>query len=166
MGIRLSRKHGVNPHLTTCPRCGKDGDTIILSGWSHKYECGQCHQIHIGIPDRRECQKCGGNNLIDQGEPPPEEKFNALCSACEKEIQNIRNEIAAGGVPFQCSACHCEGVIRGTTEFATSWKAEHGKAGVDFAGINCPMCEKGVKREIHLADSDKHDGVSGETPVS
>jgi NMD protein affecting ribosome stability and mRNA decay len=141
-GIRISKENGLGPHLTFCPRCGKDSDGIILTGAAHQYECPWCHQMHIGAPDHKVCQKCGKafskREWVDHGELPVSEKLPLMCKACEEDLKTLNAEVKKGGVPFRCKTCHTEGVIKAETEFAKAWRAEHGKVGIEYE--QCPMC--------------------------
>lgn len=141
-GIILSQKHGVNPHLTYCPKCGGDSRELILTGAASMYECS-CGQKHIGRPEGGKCVKCSSYDLTNKGEIPPETKLPGdLCEACEKEQAEFKAEIDRGGIPFRCKDCGATGVIKAEHELAKKVRAEHGLAGLEFTKEDCPRCRK------------------------
>jgi hypothetical protein len=147
----LSQKHGVNPHLTICPRCGQDGDEIVLTGSHHKYKCDSCGQLHVGRPDGGRCANAnchantsGSRTLVDLGEMDPYERMQGTqpCRKCEEELKTFRAEIDRGGIPCRCKDCRMEGVIKAEHELAKKVRAMHdGKvAGLEFTKTDCPQC--------------------------
>lgn len=149
--IPLSKKHGVNPHLTVCPRCGRDADELILTGAHHKYRCDSCGMLHVGRPQDGHCQnpECHANTsglhtLVDEGELDPSEKLRATqpCATCREELEKFKAVIDAGGVPFRCKDCKVQGVLQAESELAKAVRAKHGgqTVGVEFDKTTCPKC--------------------------
>jgi Zn finger protein HypA/HybF involved in hydrogenase expression len=146
--IRLSKKHGVNPHLTICPRCGGDSNELILTGAAHKFECSWCHQIMLGLPKDGRCPKCErsfrGFPPISHGEMKPDEKMLATqpCDKCKEEIASFTLEISRGGIPVRCKDCGMEGVIKAEHPMARAVRKQNdGKTvGLEFTKDNCPKC--------------------------
>jgi hypothetical protein len=60
-GVRLSKKHGLNPSIKQCYFCG-EGDEIILFGSA--FPGGEAAP-HQAVYDKQPCQKCA--NLMKQG---------------------------------------------------------------------------------------------------
>jgi len=154
-GIQLHPTKGVNPRLTICPRCGKDGPELILMGIRDYYQtCPSCDTRSYGGFDRGTCPKCkahvsGNKTPIGEHERIP----GSLCKECEDVIKLHRELVEAGGVYWKCNDCHGEGVIKGTSEFAQHIRAtvENGKykdpvngkypaIGVAFDKKSCPVC--------------------------
>jgi hypothetical protein len=50
--IVLHPKHGLAPHLTVCPNCGKDGNEIMLMGIKEFKQICPFHNTH-GFCDKR-----------------------------------------------------------------------------------------------------------------
>jgi len=150
--VYLSKEKGVNAHLTVCPRCGEDGEGLILTGNAHKYVCS-CGKIYIGkdaIPwdsERTNTVKrcsCGSTDFEDKGEPDTYERLPMLCKKCREELEMFNEEIKKGGIPFRCMDCKAEGVFKADSEFAKDWNKKHKGQGVSFK-TDCPRC--GVKKE-------------------
>lgn len=139
--ILLSEKHGVNPHLTYCPRCGKEGQELILTGAAKLYECA-CGQKHIGYPKNGRCVKCElHRDLVCKGEIPPETKLSgSLCDSCDAEVKRLKAEVDRGGIPFRCVDCKVEGVIKAEHELAKTVRKERGLCGIEFSKKDCPQC--------------------------
>lgn len=159
--IRLHPKLGLNPRLTICTRCGKDGDDLILLGATNrKYKHDKCGLIFIGRPDKDYCPKCKehlfGMELSDLGEIPEFEKMPGTCKECrekqEKLDADVQEMVDAGGVPFRCKDCGCAGAVKADSDLAKKvrkWAKENSKkvdargeevAGVEFSKLDCPQC--------------------------
>lgn len=152
--IPLSRKHGVNPHLTYCPRCKGKANELVLTGAHHKYKCDSCGLLHIGHPKTGRCENvnCHANTsgfytLVDLGELEPSERLRASqpCEKCQEELKTFKAEVDRGGVPFRCTDCGAEGVIKAEAEVAKHVRAKHGLVGLTFSKVDCPRC--GPKEE-------------------
>lgn len=153
-GITLHPTKGVNPRLTICPRCGKDGPELILMGTRDYYvTCPSCGMRGYGGFEDGRCPKCKAyaseRTPIGDHERIP----GSLCQECKDEIKLHRELVEAGGVYWSCKDCHGEGVIKGTSDFAKHFRAhaEGGKykdpvngkypaIGVAFDKTNCPAC--------------------------
>lgn len=142
MGLLLSHKHGVNPHLTFCPRCHKDGQELILTGSAHHYQCASCGMGHIGRPTKGQCVKCYGFSLEDKGEIDSYERLPGdLCQACKTERKQFAEEIKRGGVPIRCKDCGMEGVIKAHHPLAQEVRKTKGEVGLEYTkATGCPKC--------------------------
>lgn len=131
--ITLHPKFGLNPRLTICTNCGKDGRYILLLGI--KNEVGTCLVHGNVITNGSICPFCK-NRLENQRELRYSEKIpSGLCEACEKEVNEYVAIVASGGVYFKCVECRHTGVVR-PSEFATHVrevaKIPTGPVGVEF----------------------------------
>src|SRR3954470_15362765 len=98
----LHPKLGVNPRLTTCERCGKDGRDLLLLGTSNWFwECVNCEQKILSTKGKqpKECPQCHFHNIKLLRELEPSERIvSGLCEACEKELEEHADIVAKGGV--------------------------------------------------------------------
>ena len=164
--IQLHKTKGVNPFLTTCPRCGGTGPEIILVG-SRDYKdiCEVCGQVYIGGADpktkREGClrERLGANDekvrcnsvhfrreSLEENEKLP----GGLCHDCEAELKVHEEVVAAGGIYWKCADCKRAGVIKHTSPLAGLVRKDAGieppdPVGVEFAkepinGLSCPAC--------------------------
>lgn len=153
--IRLSKKHGINPTLTFCPRCHGESDVLVLVGRAIKYKCRTCGQMHIGMPPKRKCIQCGTchgaagfENLGEFDGTTDRLPAGEPCDKCKKEMDEHKRIVEAGGIYWKCSKCESEGVILGASELAGDVR-RHMKidppapCGVDFEGKDlCPVCKE------------------------
>jgi len=147
--IPFSKEHGVNPHLTFCPRCHGEANELALSGARHQYTCDSCGMVHLGRPASGHCENvnCHANTsgirtLVDRGELDPSMRLPASqpCDACQAEIKTFNAEIKKGGIPIRCKDCGMEGVLKAEHKLAKKIRAEHGLTGLEFSKADCPKC--------------------------
>ncbi len=149
-GIKLHKTKGLNPYMTICPRCGEDGDELILIGSATGvYKCSECNMISYGgKPKQNICPNCKAkysyNKIRDLDEY---EKIPASepCSKCQKELEKHKAEVAAGGVYWRCKDCGSKGVIIATSNYAKAVRDQHElhngePCGVKFSDKDCPVC--------------------------
>jgi len=158
--ITLHSKLGVNPRLTVCPRCGGDGDELLLLGSQNKkYTCSKCGTLHFGLPDKRmpdgrkssgrHCQKCGweyggdwkSEELTDWERLPAPNP----CKKCRDELNEFRKEVEKGGIYWKCTDCKRSGVIKADVELAKLVRNEMDikppdPVGIEFSKKDCPAC--------------------------
>jgi hypothetical protein len=146
--IRLHPQKGLNPRMTFCPRCGKDGDELILLGLNDGvYSCEFCGQKHIGRPTGGKCQQCGRRQswkrerTVEEHERIP----GSLCGPCKNEAAEHARIVAEGGVYWACKDCHAQGVIKSSPFAERVRKALSIQAprpcGVTFSkDQGCPKC--------------------------
>lgn len=146
MSIRLHKDKGVNPYLTYCPRCGGDGPDLLLIGAHDRvYKCQGCGMTHFGgRPKGGLCQECGGSVAFERKLEDREKLPGNLCAACEKEIEEHKKVVEAGGIYFKCADCKIEGVIK-QNEFTERVRKQIGievpkPCGVEFTKADCPKC--------------------------
>ena len=151
--IHLHPKKGLNPHMMTCPGCGKDNGSIALLGIANGvFTCRSCGLKHVGFPGSPKggCQKCGGHDfkraeLYDYDRVP-----GGLCAECEAEQKAFDDVVRTGGVYFRCKRCGSQGVIRADVELAKKVR-EHAKieapnpVGVELD--ECPECSDNAAPE-------------------
>jgi DNA-directed RNA polymerase subunit RPC12/RpoP len=145
MGLILSKKHGINPCLTICSRCGKETPEILLLGNAQEYECNGCGGKTIGKSPKGKCPHCGHQTFFkrigafdgsDRKLPASE-----LCEDCKKEIEFFTQEIEKGGVPWKCTDCKSEGIIKHDAQFAIDFRKQYPTEGFSFSKNNCPVCK-------------------------
>ncbi len=141
--VTLSKKFGVNPSLTFCPRCGKDAQEIIVLGDARDYECSSCHK-HIVGKRMRECPFCGSGLIVNMGPyDGSRSKLPAsdICDKCKESIKELKEELDKGGIAWKCEDCKSEGVINHDTEMAIEFRKLYpDKSGIIFTKKNCPLC--------------------------
>ena len=147
-GITLSKKHGVNPILTYCPRCGGEGRDLLLVGKATEYECKNCKGIIIGIRPKI-CPYCKNSlGFTDLGEFDGSGKRlpGGLCETCEEELKQYKKIVEEGGIYWKCADCESEGVIK-KNEFTERVREHAGieppnPVGIEFTEEECPICSK------------------------
>lgn len=145
-GIILSKKFGVNPTLTYCPRCGGESQEILLVGNAQEYQCTSCKKSIIGKKPK-ECPFCGSVLIIKIGPfDGTRTKLPAtdVCDKCKENLAELKSEIEKGGVPWRCSDCKAEGVIKHDTDIAIEFKKLHPEmAALTLSKKTCPACNEG-----------------------
>ena len=144
--IRLSEDHGINPALTTCPRCGGEAEELVLAGDATKYECNDCGRMHLG---RKEPCICGCTGFTSMGkfDGSKDKVFAAEpCDKCKADLEKLRDIVTAGGIYWQCISCKNSGALQ-ANEFTAHIRDESGIAtpnpcAVQFDETNCPICTK------------------------
>jgi rubrerythrin len=149
MAVLLDEELGVNPTMTYCPRCGGQTNELALVGRAYKYRCKYCGIIVVGRnPKRCPNPDCNGRfgDFVNEGKfDGTHEKLPAsyLCDNCKKEIEEFKLEVEKGGVPWRCSDCGSEGVVKHDSDFAKKFREVQGKGvGVMFSKETCPVCNK------------------------
>lgn len=156
--ITLHPKLGVNPRLTFCPRCGKEGQELVLLGIRNYYaECPSCGTRCYGGFDHDKCPSCGNQTYgAQRTELKESERIpGGICESCEKEIAEHRHIVEAGGVYWKCSKCNASGVIKESApaaaeirrlngeEFTKPIDGKYKPCGIDFTGDECcPGCQR------------------------
>jgi len=111
--MKLHPELGVNPKLTICPRCGGEGDELVLIG------------NHTGV---FKCPACSGE--VRGGKP-----LSGICPLC--------TVVADGGVYWRCRDCKAEGVIKKnefTEKVRRYYELYNGEpCGVELTKENCPV---------------------------
>lgn len=148
-GLALHKDHGVNAHLTYCPRCRGDGSELLLVGASNTlWKCGTCATEILGTQHRRSCPKCHSRDTHVLRELESWDRLpGSLCAACEKEDAEHAEIVKSGGVYFQCTDCHAHGVVRAESPYAQVVRKAHGieapdPCGVEFTKEDCPNCRE------------------------
>ena len=138
--IRLSEDHGINPALTTCPRCGGEAEELVLAGDTTKYECNACGRMHLG---RKEPCICGCTGFTSMGKFDGSKNKVFASEPCDK-CKAVLRTFEEGGIGWQCSSCGKSGVMT-SNDFTKHIREESGiKAPnlcvVQFDETSCPMC--------------------------
>lgn len=142
--ITLHPTKGVNPYLTYCPRCKGDGPELILIGIRDTvYECDRCKMKLIGTSI---CPEHGSVGIRIRTLRDHEKLPGSLCDACEKELEEFKKVVEAGGVLWKCDTCGRSGALRASCGLAAQAREMAGvpapdPCGIDFTGqSNCPGC--------------------------
>jgi hypothetical protein len=151
--IALHPKLGLNPHMTVCPRCGKDGPEILLLGIVNSiYFCRGCDIKFVG----HKCPKCGTTCGLEKVRALEESERlrGSVCDSCREKQASAAAAVEDGGVYWRCADCKSEGAIR-KNDFTERVRLVHGKGtryegpcGVEFTRKDCPACgpDKEVER--------------------
>ncbi len=148
--ITLSKKYGMNPALTLCPRCKKNTTGVILPGAASLFECSQGHKI-VG---RREgkCTLCGDPSenwrLLERGIEASKHPIvgTELCDGCKAELAEYEEIVRSGGVYWRCKDCGSSGVIKPNSTFCQMVRNQAGIQAPDPIGVefskehDCPVC--------------------------
>lgn len=141
--MRLHKTKGLNPRLTTCPRCAKEGQSILLLGnHDKKGTCPSCGITIIGIG--RKCPKCGTDTRSVPRQPIGDtDMIPQICDTCVAEINREQYEVKAGGIFFKCKKCNATGVVRKEVSLAIKVRKELNlkpplPCGIELS--NCSLC--------------------------
>lgn len=151
-GIILDPIHGVNPHLTFCPRCGGEGPDLMLIGNRTRIDtCPHCKTVVYGGVDLvKGCPKCKAKRhqgeswqtgRIQEGDKLP----GSLCASCEKEQKEHAEAVKAGGIYFRCTACGKTGVVKNndnTRELCARVRHKLNVPDGEPCGIEFDKCEQ------------------------
>jgi len=142
--IQLHPTLGVNPKLTICTRCGKDGDELILIG--AKEWLVQCDNCHIKIYGGGPCPSCKSTRVSRIRKIGEHERLPSTspCKECRKELSVHAEMVRQGGVFFKCKGCGVDGVVKPTAELAKLVRKKMAIAPPDPVGVElgtCPNCE-------------------------
>ena len=146
MSIRLDPKHGLNPALTYCPRCGGETNELMLLGDARVYQCQTCKQKMIG----QHAESCPNGHGKMAYVSHYENEFGkrlpsrSLCDKCEEEVKEHKRIVADGGIYWKCSDCKTEGVIR-YNELAHDVRMQlrvppPKPCVIEFSKADCPVC--------------------------
>ena len=146
-GILLHPDKGLNPHMTSCWRCGNNTNEILLLGEKNKiYKCQRCDMHHIGRPKKGICTRCKSSTIEFLRELEDMERIpSGYCADCQKELDEYQQIVAEGGVHFRCRNCQSVGVIK-KSKFADAVRERAGVMAPDPVGVEfsledpCPKC--------------------------
>lgn len=154
-GIALSKKHGLNPSMEVCARCGQETNAIVLLGATSKYRCSKCKGFFYGSRQKYlkgGCPLCGYHHgypelVGNQAEAPRHITTGNLCDPCKKEEAEFTREVKAGGIRWRCDQCHNSGVIKADSLYVQHLRKEKSEVDWDHVGINmppddCPVCRQ------------------------
>lgn len=135
--------------MTVCPRCGQNGDEIVLLGIHNRmYECAasSCKARTIGRKEKT-CPGCGCevDRVFVREIREHERVSGSVCGACQKELKEHQEVVEAGGIVFRCKDCGAKGVIKESAPLAKKvreqLKVDPPKpCGVEFDKATCPAC--------------------------
>ncbi len=123
-GIPVSEKHGINPSLVVCIRCGQDTGEIVLPGKVNRYSCSDCGKENLYLQNATHgCPDCKKGNatltrMNSDVEVPKKVSMGTFCEKCEKEVAEHRKVVEDGGIYWECKDCKSNGVIKGDAELA------------------------------------------------
>lgn len=143
--ILISEKHGINPCMGICERCGEDTGEILIPGKINKYTC-TCGKEIYGSKFACSCGSKKYNTKELDVEIPRHIPYG-FCAACKEELKNMEEEIDRGGIYFKCK-CGANGVIKYTApickEIRKKLNVLEGPCGIELK--KCPKCEKEKKK--------------------
>lgn len=157
MSVLLSKKHGINPTLALCSRCGKETGEILLLGKCNEYKCSTCGATTFGkMPHNKEkCSQCGSfqiDMIAADVEAPKQLKSEGICEKCK--ALDIEHEalVRQGGIYWRCQTCGSAGVIRPGTEIALIVRHKTqivapNPVGVELTSEDCPVCQTKENKE-------------------
>jgi hypothetical protein len=143
--ITLHPKLGVNPRLTFCPQCGKEGTGLVMLGIRNcKTECPECHTVNYGSRPGDRCGHCnqqmfgGKQEELGEFEKLPGE----LCDECKAEREEFAKIVAEGGVYWKCKQCALRGVLKPTAPLAALVREKLNMPAPKPCGIEFEKCEE------------------------
>ena len=147
--IPLHPTRGLDPHLTFCPRCGKEGSNLAIGRIQVAHTHGEpdeiitCWSYGTGAQVKAALDAAGIYNY-DTREAREGERLPDIepCDACQTEITRHRDLVAAGGVHFRCTQCNRHGVIKGDSDFAQEVRAAHKLPAPDPMGVEFANCNQ------------------------
>lgn len=144
--IVLHKTLGVNPRMTFCPRCGGDGQELVLLGIAnfHGY-CQQHGHVYGARGNKCPIERCG-NNLRDVKELLDCERVPGydICDACTKTVEMQKKVISEGGIAFRCKGCGTEGAIPMSEKMA---KLIHDVRAKNALGVEVESCFHCAEKE-------------------
>jgi hypothetical protein len=150
MTIPLHPDKGINPMMGYCPNCLEQNGEIILAGRSRIYTCRRCGKGQAGY-QRMACE-CGNNRMDDFDSRPVEDGdkiMGGLCPACQKERDEHRAIVVAGGVYFECK-CGARGVVLADAPLAIAVREQLKVPAPGACGVRtdeCHMCNPNLGKE-------------------
>lgn len=145
--IPLHPKRGLDTHLTYCPRCGGDSNSLIIGRTTVAHVPDKPHKIITcwTFGKGKEIQAELRRKNIDfntreanEGERLPGD----LCKKCEEELTLHRSIVEEGGVYFRCKECGCNGVIKGDSELAKEVRQSSGIEAPNPVGFEFDNCSQ------------------------
>ena len=146
MSIQLHPEKGLNPHLTICPQCGKDGPELLLLGAVDKvYKCTTCNMTFIGKPQGGRCPKCCVQVFFDRNIEEGERLPGGLCDDCLELNEQVEKIVKEGGIHWKCKKCGSAGAIKAEAPLAKAVREQLNipppdPCGVAFTEAECPVC--------------------------
>jgi len=146
--IPISNKHGVNPSVVVCARCGKDTGELVLPGKVNRYSCSNCKTKEIFLQHGSDgCPKCGkeaGRLTRMEGdvEMPRKISMGTICPDCVEQKEIVKQ----GGVYWECKDCKSIGVVRAEAPLAQRVREINkveppAPCGIEFTKEDlCPVC--------------------------
>lgn len=147
--IPLHPTRGIDPHMSICPRCGGDGEELILGDLRKAEVNGTGQYVYANRGKTSEA----GQDLEKQGviinrhdlhweavEEHERVPASRPCNKCEADIEMQEGLVKAGGVYFRCTVCHCEGVIK-DNEFTRDIRKNAGVEAPKPIGVEFDNCE-------------------------
>ena len=114
--IPISPERGIDPHLTTCIRCGGEGQDIILGVLMTNVDNdGDTHYCPRGKTGRHVKDLPRGKYFMGRWTEVTDTNLripSGLCKDCDAEVKAHAKVITDGGVFFHCTECGRQGVIR------------------------------------------------------
>jgi hypothetical protein len=157
MNINLHLRLGINPRLTCCPHCKRDGNDIVLLGAAnYVVDCSQCGtKVYGGINSARGgCPKCKSSHAagINRRELDDSERLmTSTCECCRAAAELAENEtqlvefskaLSDGGILFKCKSCDFRGIIKAEAALAKKVREELKVEAPKVCGVEFDTCDQ------------------------
>ena len=163
----------LDPHKTSCPRCGGDAEELIvghmvkatLSNGQVVYTTNERSAKHKLVKAIR--KELGTQHIItwvdlDEGERIP---ARTICEKCATELIKFAAVVEAGGIYVRCKTCSIEGVAQPHSELAKSVRKFQNCPAPKPMGFEFSSCDQHVemkaeaeKLEKEIPSDDKTEG--------
>ena len=140
----LSKKEGLNAHLTVCKICGTTLPEIVFLG-NEKFVwlCNQCNIYFFSRSKKpAKCPECNSPGKFMRKARQCEKLPIWTCDKCKEEEEQIARIVSEGGVYWKCKDCGSRGVIKADANYAKTVRAylkiePPDPCGVEFTKEDC-----------------------------
>ena len=137
--IPIDKERGIDPHVITCTRCGKEHGLslgVLMEGTDAE---GNKHYKNKGdYKYDRDHPYIGWEEITD----PTRKIAMGICTDCEDQLAKFDEELAKGGIFFKCEQCTTTGMIIGSHPLAIATRLQLAVVAPNPVGVEFATCEE------------------------